>query len=494
MLGYAEDEVIGNTSPQLGVWLNPDDREKFIQNIEDDGLIDGKEFRFRVKDGQIIDTRVTARFLTINNKKYLLSIIDDITERKKNVEAIKQSREMLAKLAEQVPGVVYQYRLFPDGSSAFPYSSPGMISIYGVTPEEVREDATPVFGRLHPDDYDYIVSSIQESARNLSLYHSEYRVILPEIGVRWRLCDAKPERLEDGSILWYGIITDITERKLTEAELDAHRNQLEELVKIRTIELDEINLNLKKEIELKIEAEKQLEQALEKEKELNLIKSRFISTASHEFRTPLTSMLTSAEMIQRYLTNWTEEKINDHLDRIKKSISHLTKIMDDVIMINRADSNKVAFNPIELDLYRLCEKIIDDLHIKSNEKIQFIFSFNSPNKIFKLDAKQTELILHNLLSNAIKYSPSGGRVELKIEFNSERLLFSVQDEGIGIPLDDQSRLFETFHRAQNATDIQGTGLGLSIVKHAVDLHRGEIKVNSEEGRGSIFLVSFPMSI
>ena len=143
---------------------------------------------------------------------------------------LEKSHEMLLKLTDQVPGVVYQYRMYSDGRSCFPYSSPGMKDIYGVTPEEVREDATPVFGRLHPEDYDYIVSSIMDSARTLELYHSEFRVVLPDIGVRWRMCDAKPERMEDGGTLWHGIITDITERKNTEEALKKTENHYRALI------------------------------------------------------------------------------------------------------------------------------------------------------------------------------------------------------------------------------------------------------------------------
>ncbi|MCK9638643.1 MAG: response regulator [Prolixibacteraceae bacterium] len=143
---------------------------------------------------------------------------------------LEKSHEMLRKLTDQMPGVVYQYRMYSDGRSCFPYSSPGMKDIYGVTPEEVREDATPVFGRLHPEDYDYIVSSIMDSARTLELYHSEFRVILPDIGVRWRMCDAKPERMEDGGTLWYGIITDITERKNAEEALKKTENHYRALI------------------------------------------------------------------------------------------------------------------------------------------------------------------------------------------------------------------------------------------------------------------------
>lgn len=140
----------------------------------------------------------------------------EITERKRAENEAKQSHELLANLVRLVPGVVYQYRLFPDGHSAFPYSSPGMNDIYEVTPEDVSEDATQVFSRLHPDDYDRVAALIQESAQTLRMFYCEFRVILPRQGLRWRWSQAQPERMEDGGTLWHGIISDITERKQVE--------------------------------------------------------------------------------------------------------------------------------------------------------------------------------------------------------------------------------------------------------------------------------------
>jgi PAS domain S-box-containing protein len=164
-----------------------------------------------------------------------LVVIHDITERKRAEVALTQSHDLLANLARLVPGVVYQYRLYPDGRSAFPYSSPGMYDIYEVTPEEVREDATPVFGRLHPDDYDRVSDTIQESARTLQTFYCEFRVILPQQGLRWRWSQAQPQRMEDGGTLWHGIISDITERKQAEERL---KSQLEELQRWEAVMLD----------------------------------------------------------------------------------------------------------------------------------------------------------------------------------------------------------------------------------------------------------------
>ncbi len=153
------------------------------------------------------------------NLKGYRGVGKDITERKAAEDKATQSHNLLANLARLVPGVIYQYRLFPDGRSAFPYSSPGMNDIYEVTPAEVREDATPVFGRLHPDDYGRVGELIQESARTLRTFYCEFRVILPRQGLRWRWSQAQPERMEDGGTLWHGIISDITERKQAEERL-----------------------------------------------------------------------------------------------------------------------------------------------------------------------------------------------------------------------------------------------------------------------------------
>jgi len=183
------------------------------------------EFQHRLSDGSVRDVEVYSSKVEVSGKELLHSIVHDITKRKQAETQLKKSHDLLSRLARLVPGVIYQYRLYPDGRSTFPYASPGMNDIYEVTPEQVKEDATPVYGRLHPDDYDHVVDTIQKSADTLETFYCEFRVVLPRQGLRWRWSQAHPERMPDGSILWHGIISDITERKQAEEEI-AHFHDL----------------------------------------------------------------------------------------------------------------------------------------------------------------------------------------------------------------------------------------------------------------------------
>jgi CheY-like chemotaxis protein len=167
--------------------------------------------------------------------------------RKQAQEELEKSHDLLFKLSEQVPGVIYQYRLFPDGRSCFPYASSGMKNIYEVTPEEVRLDATPVFGRLHPEDFDRVSELIFESARNMSHYYCEFRVLLPLQGLRWRYSDAVPEKLEDNSTLWHGIIYDITRLKEAETDLTKKMDDLQRFHNL-TVDRELFMIELKKEV------------------------------------------------------------------------------------------------------------------------------------------------------------------------------------------------------------------------------------------------------
>ncbi len=275
------------------------------------------------------------------------------------------------------------------------------------------------------------------------------------------------------------------------------------------------------------QAEGEIRNALDKEKELTELKSRFISMTSHEFRTPLTTIQSSSELLQHYSQKFTEERKLNHLHRIQVSVKHMTKLLDDVLIIGKAEAGKLELNPVPLDLESFCRHLVEELQLNNNKKHEIIFNcskkienwgLGSGNKgetvasqFDKVEASSSQSpvpspqspspcmdekllwqILENLLSNALKYSPSGSTVEMALSCFPDRAVFQIRDQGIGIPREDQARLFETFHRATNVGTIAGTGLGLAIVKKCVDIHQGQIAVESEVGVGTTFTVTLPI--
>jgi PAS domain S-box-containing protein len=237
-LGHDARDVIGQSFTRF---VHPDDVpacHAYLEQALATGARAGRiEYRVQHKDGAWRWHSSNGSTLVDDTSKLTsyIGVARDITARKQAEVAMTESYDLLANLARLVPGVIYQYRLYPDGRSAFPYSSPGMYDIYEVTPEEVREDATPVFGRLHPDDYDRVSDTIQESARTLQTFYCEFRVILPQQGLRWRWSQAHPQRTEDGGTLWHGIISDITEHKQAAEKV---QSQLEELQRWEAVMLD----------------------------------------------------------------------------------------------------------------------------------------------------------------------------------------------------------------------------------------------------------------
>ena len=238
-------------------------------------------------------------------------------------------------------------------------------------------------------------------------------------------------------------------------------------------------------------AEADIRNALEKEKELNELKSRFVSMTSHEFRTPLTTILSSAELLQDFGNIWDEEKKLKHFLRIQTSVTHMTGLLNDVLLIGKAEAGKLEFKPTPLDLISFCRELTEEMELAAeNHTIIFCSGGDCTNAC--MDEKLLRHILSNLLSNAIKYSPSGGTVKLELIGEQKTVMFHIQDRGIGIPQADLIQLFDSFHRASNVGTISGTGLGLAIVKKAVDLHNGQIFVKSEVGVGTTFTVKLPL--
>lgn len=238
-------------------------------------------------------------------------------------------------------------------------------------------------------------------------------------------------------------------------------------------------------------AEAEMIKALEKERELNELKSNFVSMVSHEFRTPMATIRTSVELLQRFNDKLTPEKKSQYFGVIQTTIKALVELLDQILLLGKTEAGKLKYQPAPLDLENFCLTLTETLQLNAISQHQIIFTCQGEATEVEMDEVLLQHIFTNLLSNAIKYSPAGGKIHFDLNFQDSKATFSVRDEGIGIPLKDQQRLFETFQRCSNVGRIQGTGLGLAIVKNCVDLHGGEIELESQEGVGTTFIVTLP---
>ena len=251
----------------------------------------------------------------------------------------------------------------------------------------------------------------------------------------------------------------------------------------------------KKNLESKVEYRTQeLQESLEREKELGQLKTSFVSMASHEFRTPLTSIKAISDIILRYSNKLSQESINARLEKIKKEVDDMTIMLDDILIIGKSEAQKLAFNPDIEDIVFLIRQIITEYQLSDTTNRQLIYDIPNSIIMINVDKKWIKHIIINLISNAEKYSNKNTPIKISIHQNQSNISFSFQDYGIGISKQDIKKLFEPFHRGSNAQNIPGTGLGLSVLQQAVDLHNGKIEVESNLGKGSKFKIILPYNI
>jgi PAS domain S-box-containing protein len=238
-------------------------------------------------------------------------------------------------------------------------------------------------------------------------------------------------------------------------------------------------------------AESELNQALEQAKQLSELRARFLSIVCHQFRTPLNIVSFSNSLLKRHICEWTEEEIRPLLDNIQTATEHISQMVDDILFFSKAESAKINFEPKPLELVQFCHDLVAQMQMISSQ-CQINFGSQTDCLTACIDKKLLESILKNLLDNAIKYSPSNNTIDFQLWCESEQIIFHIKDQGIGIPVADQECLFEPFYRGSNIDNIPGTGLGLSILKTLVDLHQGQVNVESEVGIGSTFTVILPL--
>ena len=378
----------------------------------------------------------------------------EIRERQAAEEALRQNQRFIQQVTDTAPNMIYVMDLTQGCNT---YLNRYGIEFFGLTQAEIQSRGQQfLIDVLHPDDrYKFAELSHRfATAKDGEILENEFRMKNAQGEWRWLYTwDVVFSRTSDGmpkEVL--GTTIDITEQKQAE----------------------------------------EISRALAAEKELRRLQLRFFSMVSHEFRTPLSVILGSAQLLKVCVHTWSEEKKLRNLSRIETAAKNMTQLLDDLLTINRAEIGKLDCHPQSIDLEKFCIRIIEEfqLTIGSKHRINFIVNQTCPTA--KLDEKIMRFILNNLLSNSIKYSPEGGLIDFVLMCNEQEAIFQIQDQGIGIPPEDQNHLFELFHRGKNTVNIPGTGLGLSVVKKCLDLQGGKIAITSEVGIGTTVTVTIPL--
>jgi signal transduction histidine kinase len=261
---------------------------------------------------------------------------------------------------------------------------------------------------------------------------------------------------------------------------------LEEQIKNRTKALLETLQHLEN-------SKKELEKALSKERELGELKSRFVSMASHEFRTPLSTVLSSVQLIAKYTKTEDQEKREKHVKRIVDAVNHLNDILEEFLSVGKLEEGKIKATLAETNLYNCLQEVVQEMQNIAKEGQKIEFNHQGSEKILT-DCSILKKILINLLSNAIKFSPENSLIQIKSKIEDDELHIDVIDEGIGISEKDQEHLFERFFRAENAINIKGTGLGLNIVAKFTEMLGGKVSIKSALGKGTTVSLKFPVQL
>lgn len=451
--GFQVDESIGT---HFLNYIHPHDCQRNLELFQQlvERTIDccRYEIRYLTINGDVRWIEVYARPIEARDGTIIgtSGTLNDVSDRRRVEEALRESEELFRRAFEDAAiGMA-----LVDSGGRFLRVNRALCEMLGYSEPELQVITYETI--THPDDLDTSLT-YQSRILNGEIYRfqMEKRYIHKQGRAVWaQLTTSIVKNVRGQHIYQVSQVQDITDRKRAESEI----------------------LN-----------------ALAKEKELSELRSRFVSITSHEFRTPLTTILLAAELLEYYGQQWTEEEKLEQLHLIQLSVRQMTQLLDDILLIGKAEAGRMQFNPVQLDLNQLCQDLVMQMLPQAGSRQVITFANQCSINHARMDEKLLRRILSNLLSNAIKYSPPDGRIRFELTCQDGMAVFEIQDWGIGIPPKDQQHLFEFFQRASNAANIPGTGLGLAIVKKCVDLHHGQVIVFSEVGVGTTFKVSLPVN-
>ncbi|WP_199316743.1 ATP-binding protein [Chroococcidiopsis sp [FACHB-1243]] len=426
--------------PEIAAVLQQNDRKVIAAKSP----IDWEELLPHEDDG--LHTYLSIKFPLYNERGEpyaICGISTDITERKRAEDALRSSMATNRALLNAIPDLMFRI----NRSGIF-------VNFKAAKGDRLHLPAHEFLGKHLSEVFPHEIAQAVDSCIQKTLLTTEVQILECQLIVNDEFRDYELRIAVSAENEVMAIVRDITDRKRTEAEIRL---------------------------------------ALVKEKELGELKSRFVTMASHEFRTPLATILSSSELLEHYSHRWSEDRKLNHLHRIQTSVKHMTQLLNDVLLIGKAEAGKLDFKPLLLDLKQFCHEVVEEIQLTASDR-QIIFQCHTDERITgMMDEKLLRHIFINLLSNAVKYSPADSPVNFELTNECDTVIFRVRDRGIGIPLAEQAEIFSSFHRASNVGNISGTGLGLAIVKKSIDLHDGKIAVESSVGLGTIFTVVLPLN-
>lgn len=453
MIGYTVEESLGQPFYKF---ISPQNQhgnhEGYLALIANRNQSSRHILQYQHKNGEYRWAEVFAQLLFDNAGQPIgtTGTITDITEKRQAMAALRESEQRFREFAENIDDLFWIHSADP---FQLLYVNPAFERLWGFPSQRYYEDAYSLLAVIFDDDKPKVLEALERYQQSEEIAIT-YRVCQPDGALRWLSSRTFVMRNESGQPLRYiGITTDVTSQK---------------------------------------EQEFVLYQSLQREQELNRLKSQFVSTASHEFRTPLATIQSSVDLIKLYLDRSelaVVSSIQRHLTVIEKEIAHFGELLADILLIGKIDAGKMAVTIKMTDIQALASGVVATYFSDRSDNRTVQVSMVGTPRLVPLDEKLITHVLVNLLTNAFKFSKDDPK--LTIQFDDQGLIMTVVDQGIGIPAEDVPHLFETFFRARNAISIEGSGLGLSISRQFVELHGGSLTVQTEETKGTMFLINLP---
>jgi PAS domain S-box-containing protein len=453
--GYREDDLLvmasGKRQIVEEIIINAEGNPRWLETIKTP---------IRDSNGQITGT---------------VGIAWDITDRKRSEIALRESERRYQKLSDNIPGVIYQFRVTPEGRIDFPYISSGCFELFQLSPAAVMADSNCLLEMIHADDILSFHHVVAESAKQMNFKLWEGRIVLKSGEIKWIKSASRPESQPDGSIVWDAVVLDTTEQQA----LFHDRNQAQ-------IELHQTNQRLELSNAELLRATR--------------LRDEFLATMSHELRTPLNAILGMSEALQEEVFGTLTDRQLKSLQTIERSGRHLLSLINDILDVSKISAGKLELNITPVSVLQLCHSSLAFVKQQAYEK-QLQLDIQLPQVAGKIavDERRMCQVLINLLNNAVKFTPIGGQIDLQVTRNDDLdihlswIEFAITDTGIGIAPSDLDKLFQPFVQVDSSLNRQyeGTGLGLTLVKQIVELHGGSVVLQSELGHGSCVTVRLP---